>query len=498
MSDRARGSNQGSQGKRFKPHARTDAGASRGAARQSLHLRQGSAHSGSRFDGTAYTSAPRSGYVAGQAPTPRYVPRQDNPYAHGSSRGAVGYNATAHIPNGGRHRQKAKRGRGRGPLAGIIVVGVIALVALLFVLNPPIYTVRVNGVDHLANWGTTLQSAVSEGWASPTAGNLVAVDGSVITEGGGNAFVAKFGGEETSDGSRHLTRGMDVTIEDGTDVEEEYTTETKEIEPSVAGGTDQNYWSGSIHVYSDGEAGEEEVRTGKVSGKTATKVTKKAKDAGYSVYTVDTGDEKVVALTFDDGPWPTTTAEILDILKENDAKATFFEIGNQVAENADVVKRIHNEGHQLATHTWDHAAGSGQGVNLTYMTAAEQVEEVDKGFQAIEDVIGESVTRVFRAPGGNYTGDIITNLKDHVTAEIGWNVDTEDWSKPGADAIAQAIESAQPGDVILMHDGGGDRSQTVEALRTALPVLKEKGYKFVTIDELMAMDQSDGSDSSES
>ena len=95
-----------------------------------------------------------------------------------------------------------------------------------------------------------------------------------------------------------------------------------------------------------------------------------------------------------------------------------------------------------------------------------------------------------RAPGGNYhatsSGNIITNLADHVTAEIGWNVDTEDWRRPGAQAIADRIMSAQPGDVVLMHDGGGDRSQTVEALKIALPQLKAQGYRFVTIDELMS------------
>ena len=154
------------------------------------------------------------------------------------------------------------------------------------------------------------------------------------------------------------------------------------------------------------------------------------------------------------------------------------------------MKRIHDEGNQIATHTWDHASGSGGGVDLTKMSADEQIQEVDKGFKAIEDVLGTSVTRVMRAPGGNYhatsSGNIITNLADHVTAEIGWNVDTEDWRRPGAQAIADRIMSAQPGDVVLMHDGGGDRSQTVEALKIALPQLKAQGYRFVTIDELMS------------
>ncbi len=75
-----------------------------------------------------------------------------------------------------------------------------------------------------------------------------------------------------------------------------------------------------------------------------------------------------------------------------------------------------------------------------------------------------------------------------MTSEIGWNIDTEDWRKPGVDAIVQRLLSVKSGDVVLMHDGGGDRSQTVEALSIALPQLKAQGYKFVTIDELLAYD----------
>ena len=122
------------------------------------------------------------------------------------------------------------------------------------------------------------------------------------------------------------------------------------------------------------------------------------------------------------------------------------------------------------------------------MTADEQIQEVQKGFQAIKDVIGEDPTRIMRAPGGNFKGDIVWTLQPYIDAEIGWNVDTEDWRRPGADTIASRIMKAKPGSVILMHDGGGDRSQTVEALKKALPQLKQEGYRFVTISELLQYD----------
>ena len=464
----------------------------------------------------AGSQAPASGPYAGPYEAP-----EESPYVSGPATGAVGMRSEQVGPGYGRKAKRGPKGakgeskspeaapgerfdagvyggvygrrrRRRVPVLAVILVVLVALVgggAYLY-LNPPLYGVTVNGTGRNVMMGTTLQGLIDEHYASPTAGDLIAVDGSVAKEGGGDPFEATInGGDPTSDPSTPVPRGATVTIDDGNDVDEDYT-ETVQSIPHGQSSTDMNsfneYWAGSIHLYSEGQDGSESVRTGKVSGKTVTVVTKQPTDSGYQVYTTKTGDDKVVALTFDDGPWPTTTSEILDILKENDAKATFFEIGNQIAENADVVGRIHKEGHQIGTHTWDHASGSGGGVDLTKMSPDEQVQEVEKGFQAIDQAIGEQTPRILRAPGGNYHGDIIPNLKDYVVAEVGWNVDTEDWRKPGADKIEKAILSVKPGDVVLMHDGGGDRSETVAALKEALPKLREQGYKFVTINELLA------------
>ncbi len=423
-----------------------------------------------------------------------------NPYMAAPSSGAVNM---GHDQIASSSRSKRKRGAGEGMpgtprkrrrRAPMLVVVLIVLAVLVgggayLYFNPPLYNVNVNGTDHLVSSGSTLQDIVDEGFASPTPGNLLAVDGSVCVEGGGDKFEATVNGEATNDPNYVVPRHAIVQYENGNDTTEEYTETTETIAHGTSGEDVSSfnlYWAGSIHIYSDGEDGEQVTKTGKTSGISVTEVTKQPVDAGYHVYTADTGDDKVIALTFDDGPWGSTTTEILDILKENGAHATFFQIGNQIAENSEIEKRIAEEGHQIATHTYDHASGSGGGVDLTKMTSDEQVEEVEKGFSAIEDTLGTSVSRIMRAPGGNYYGSIIQNLSSHVTAEIGWDVDTEDWRKPGAQAIADAIMSASSGNVVLMHDGGGDRSQTVEGLRIALPQLVAQGYKFVTIDELLA------------
>lgn len=385
-------------------------------------------------------------------------------------------------------RYTERRSKRPGPVAiGVMAVLIIAIgIGVFFVLNPPTFDITVNGAKHTVSNGTTIDKLIDDGLASPTAGNLLAVDASVITEGGGDRFAATINGNATNDGSKKVKKGDAIDIQNGADVTEDYDSSTEEIPYERV--EDNNYWNGSLHVYIDGQNGVRTTKTGKVSGKTVTEDTTPAVNEEYKIYTANTGDDKVIALTFDDGPWKDTTAEILDVLKENDAHATFFTIGKQIGDHSDVVKRAHDEGHEICTHTWDHAAGSGQGVNLTYMTADEQIQEVQKGFQAIKDAIGEDPVRIMRAPGGNFKGDIVWTLQPYIDAEIGWNVDTEDWRRPGADTIASRIMKAKPGSVILMHDGGGDRSQTVEALKKALPQLKQEGYRFVTISELLQYD----------
>ena len=119
------------------------------------------------------------------------------------------------------------------------------------------------------------------------------------------------------------------------------------------------------------------------------------------------------------------------------------------------------------------------------MSSDERKQEVEKGLQAIKDATGQDASLMFRSPGGNFDASVASDLNGLINAEIGWNIDTGDWKKPGADAIAQRIKSAGPGEIILMHDGGGDRSETVAALKQALPKLKEEGYRFVTVSELI-------------
>lgn len=481
------------------------------AASQREHEQHGQAqmHTQRQMQSASYGRAPQASAGARQAgyAHTNHAPQSRMQQGTAARRAQGGYGRTAHpYAQGTRPAQTAEyndysryinqrqQRRRKSPIA--IVVSLLLLagigVGVYFFLNPPTFEVTVNGVKQTVNRGATLETVLDEGMAAPNPGNLLAIDGSIIQEGGGNKFAATINDtavENTADAlatalTTKLSKNDVIEITNGTDATESFQTTTEEVPFQRV--EDDNYWNGSLHVYTKGVNGVRTTKTGNVSGISITEDTQPVVNEGYHIYTANTNGDKVIALTFDDGPWPTTTDEILDILDQYDAKATFFTIGNQLSQHTDSVKRAYEAGHQICTHTWDHASGSGQGVNLTYMSADEQITEVQKGIEAIKEVIGTEPSHVIRAPGGNFHGDIVWTLEPYITAEIGWDIDTEDWRRPGADTIAQRILKAQPGNVVLMHDGGGDRSQTVEALRQALPKLKEEGYKFVTVDELLA------------
>lgn len=368
------------------------------------------------------------------------------------------------------------------PLIFTIITVIVIAGVVFFALYPWPCTVTVNGVDEEVTIRSTYQDAIRKQMRFLTPGNLLAVDGSVIEEGGGTPFTLYVNGQIVESAEGTLSPFDAIVVENGTDVVEVFTEETIEVKPPVL-----MEGTGAVHRYANvGVPGHSLRRTGSVSGIVYEEATEYQGAEVVRNFNVDTHGEKVVALTFDDGPWHEYTEQILDILQENDAKATFFTVGNRVAGLSDVVKRAYDAGNQICTHTWDHAAGSGQGVNLAYMSAEEQLNEVLNGYNAIAEATGHEASRVIRAPGGNFPETTASILAGVVSAEIGWNVDTNDWQKPGANVVCDRIMQVEPGNIVLMHDGGGDRSQTVEALRNALPKLREQGFRFVTIDELLA------------
>ncbi|EDZ95625.1 MAG: polysaccharide deacetylase family protein [Limnospira sp. PMC 1291.21] len=187
-------------------------------------------------------------------------------------------------------------------------------------------------------------------------------------------------------------------------------------------------------------------------------------------------ERKVIALTFDDGPWPRTTEQVLDILRKNNIKATFFLIGAALNNNKEIAKKVADEGHALANHTWNH--------RYHQVSQAEAAKEINSTGDLIEEVTGTK-TALFRPPGGVMTNGLVQYVHSQNQANIMWSVDSADW-RSGTDAIARnVLTQAQPGGIVLMHDGGGNRAPTVAALPRIIAELKRQGYEFVTIPELL-------------
>jgi peptidoglycan-N-acetylglucosamine deacetylase len=201
---------------------------------------------------------------------------------------------------------------------------------------------------------------------------------------------------------------------------------------------------------------------------------------GDIVWDVPT-QQKYIALTFDDGPNVTFTPEILDVLKEYNAKATFFLIGQHMVEHPDLVTREVNEGHEIENHTFTH-------IRLTRLPDEAFLKDVEKAEDEIQRYQNYDSLHLFRPPGGALNKPVIDSLRkaNYEIVLWSWHQDTEDWKRPGANRIARhVIKNAHNGDIVIMHDSGGNRSQTVKALRTILPTLEEQGYQFVTVSDLL-------------
>lgn len=197
------------------------------------------------------------------------------------------------------------------------------------------------------------------------------------------------------------------------------------------------------------------------------------------VYThVDT-EERIVALTFDDGPHPRYTPMILDILAEYDAKATFFVIGKNLEEYGEVTKRAVREGHEVGNHTYSHPALSG-------VSRGELMREILATESLIEETIGTSPS-VFRPPEGYCHDGIKEVAGQNGFSVILWDIDTRDWAGGNYRDIAEHVmKRTVPGSIILFHDYIAKNSPTPAVLKEILPRLTAAGYRFVTVSELLS------------
>lgn len=372
----------------------------------------------------------------------------------------------------------------RAVLAGLVVTVVVAATvgggALLW-LNRTV-GVLVNGTPVQVRASSTLAEIAEAEKVEVKPGNLVSVGGNVITEGAGAPFSATVDGHELDADRIAAFRAEgdeEIVFGDGADVTEASHQEERETAPRL-----EPYGRiGAVTFVSQwGRPGRALYTIGDVSGEEvlAEELEPAQNAVLQSINPKPDDGSKVIALTFDDGP-SDYTQRYLDILSRYDAHATFFCLGSAAAAHPDLVKAIVEQGSQVASHTQNHQ-------QLTKLDAVTLQSEVSDAASAISSS-GAGATTVLRPPYGDLTPETWLASGGSFSASVIWNLDSEDWRLPGADAIvANCTNGAYPGAIVLMHDGGGNRDQDLEALPRILEALKAEGYRFVTLDELMAMD----------
>jgi peptidoglycan/xylan/chitin deacetylase (PgdA/CDA1 family) len=196
------------------------------------------------------------------------------------------------------------------------------------------------------------------------------------------------------------------------------------------------------------------------------------------------GCSRVVALTFDDGPNPPYTQQIIDVLKRNHARATFFVEGKAAAEHPGGVRLLRDAGMAIGSHSYAHSE------DLRMMQATDFRDDLERAEMVLESIVGRKPV-LYRAPFGETSATMLQELRSAGYTSIGWDVDSTDWRETAPEKIvAQVSSEAHPGAIVLLHDGGlnegnPDRTGTVEALPAIIAGLRERGYELVTVPDIL-------------
>ncbi len=312
----------------------------------------------------------------------------------------------------------------------------------------PVTTITVNGQPISALGVETVADALRTAGVTVHDGSmLAAVSGTVLVDGASPAVLTVNGGPATAGSA--VVPGDTIGVAQGEDTIESVVI----VNEPAPGGVDV-------------------IHKGSVSGEV---VEWTYEATGPSAVTIARVPSGTVALTFDDGPQPVYTPQILDLLKAHHVKATFCIIGLQADKYPALVKRIVDEGHTLCNHTQNH--------DLKLPTRTPDVihSAIVAGRDAIVRASGGAAPVFYRAPGGAWSDQVNAEAAALGETLLKWNSDTEDWKTGATKAhiLAQVDAQVHSSGIILMHDGGGDRSATVAALTTLLTTLPAKGYQFV-------------------
>jgi len=184
---------------------------------------------------------------------------------------------------------------------------------------------------------------------------------------------------------------------------------------------------------------------------------------------------RLLAITFDDGPDPRWTPQILDVLARHQVRATFFLIGERALAYPRIAERITQAGHAVGNHSMRHPQ------RFAALPPSRILQEIRQGQDAIAQATG-TAPQLFRAPAGNWSTVVLRLAEDTGLRAVDWSVDPKDWRSPPPSRIVRTLLRSRGGDVMLCHDGGGDRSATVRAVDVALGILRDRGAEFTSLD----------------
>lgn len=358
----------------------------------------------------------------------------------------------------------------------VIVLAVTAFALLLgagSVAARGTVTVVVDGEQRRVDPGTTVADLAEQGLLAGRSGVVRAVDGSVLaTAGGADPLVRRNG--RVAPPERRVYEGDVLTSVDGAD-----TTETvRTLEEPVPIEVRTEGEGPILRLKSPGSVGLVRVTRGVRSGIEVSSTTLVAGEDMVLVRTRATSKDRLVALTFDDGPWPGQTEKILRILEREGVHATFFMLGARAKKSPALARRVAAEGHQIGSHSYSHKP-------LSAVTPALARREIRGGQTAIAVATGAPRPQWLRPPYGAMDSAAWREARIVGVKVALWDVDSRDWERKGTKRIENSVvDATKPGSVVLFHDGGGDRSQTIRALPGIIHRLRAKGYTFVTVEEL--------------
>lgn len=430
---------------------------------------------------TSYTMKPRPRARSRRATTGYQLPR-------GQARSRRRKGATYLNRSHGFGRRGGYRASGpntRRPYA-IIAVGCAFLffvASIIWYANRSV-DITVNGEPASVRINATIEQYITDNDLASTyeAGNLLAVDDSVLERGGGERYTVTLGGEEVAPdalATTHLTGGEELTIADGTDVYEEHDVQATEIAPTLTvDGT------GAIqYVATWGIPGRSEIWTGHESGITQDRgIVQEVQNCEVKQTSVHPDDDQqLIALTFDEGP-SAYTQQILGVLAEKGVKATFFLSGDAVEANPTAAKAIADAGCEIGSNSYSDT-------NLTNLSSTDLRTQLTNGFNAIKSATGQQVS-LLRAPYAAFSDQNWCDAMDLVSAVVSWNIDSGDWLLPGAASVVESVVgSARTGNIVLLTDNDVTGAQAVEGLPDLIDQLQANGFTLVTLSELVASDE---------